>query len=318
MDEHTSTDQGMPEGQQPEPQYMEVRLFTGEEIFWPIWEEKSAPLEVQLGCTWHRCKFCDFANDERKVFGPAEVEAKAQLLSYMMPEATRVFLLGENPLSLPFYMLSGIFDIVANRLPTVSQISMYARFDDVLNKSDEELEWLADNGLVELHIGLESGCQDVLDFMDKGIDLQQAAVVCDKLRTLGIDYSFTMITGLGGKELSTRHASESAEFLNRVQPKHVWITGLLLWPNTPLFHIEREGGFEQLTFRERAEEVRAMVSGMELTDCEFVDSTVMGEYTVKGHFPDQKQEILAAFDKILAESGGDEIPPVPTKTYQRS
>lgn len=299
----------------PEEEYqsVEIRLFSREEIYRPIWEEESAPLEVQVGCSWHRCKFCDFANDELKLCSPFEVEARAQLLSIMMPEAQRVFLLGENPLSLPFYMLQGIFEIIADRLPMASEIAMYGRFDDVLAKTDEELTWLADNGLAEVHIGLESGCQAVLDFMDKGIDLNEAVLACDKLHALDIDFSFTMIGGLGGKALSHEHAVDSATFLNRVQPKRVWITGLLLWPETPLYRIEKEGGFEQVTFRERLVELRTMVEGLQLNNCEFVDSTVLGEYTVKGTLPEQKQDMLAAIDKLLELPGGDGVPPTPTR-----
>ena len=300
-------------------EYIEVRPFTGEQIFLPIWEEGSIPLEVQLGCGWHRCKFCDFANDPRHVFSLPEVAAKAQMLSPYMKDLPRVFLLGENALMLPTDHLREIFEIIGFYFPKVFQVSSYARFDDIARKSDEELEDLADRGLVELHIGLESGCQDVLDFMDKGIRLDEALEECKRLHDIGIDFTFTMIAGLGGAQLSARHALESAEFLNASQPKRIWITGLLLWPETPLFGIAQDGGFSQLTFRERLRETRDMVAACNLEDCMFVDSTVLGDYTVQGHFPDQKDVIVAAMDKLLeAEGPYDEVPPIPRKDAQPS
>ena len=295
-------------------EYIEVRPFTGEEIYLPIWEEGSVPLEVQLGCSWHRCKFCDFANDPRHVFSLQEVAAKAQMLAPYMQDRPRAFLLGENALMLPTNHLLEVLDIIEYYLPNVYQVSSYARFDDVIRKSMGELEELAGKGLCELHIGLESGCQEALDFMDKGIDLNEALQACERLRLLGIDYSFTMIAGLGGVELSDRHARESAAFLNAAQPKRIWITGLLLWPDTPLFQIAEAGGFAQLTFRQRLRETRDMVSGLDLRDCTFVDSTVLGDCTVQGHLPDQKDAILAAMDKLLeAEGPYDEVPPIPVK-----
>ena len=298
-------------------EYIEVRPFTGEQIFLPIWEEGSIPLEVQLGCTWHRCKFCDFANDPRHVFSIPEVEAKAQMLSPYMKDLPRLFLLGENPLMLPADYLYVIFDIISFYFPKVFQVASYARFDDIMRKSDEELEELADRGLAEVHIGLESGCQDVLDFMDKGIHLDEALEACKRLRKTGIDYSFTMIAGLGGTLLSDRHASESAAFLNEAQPNRIWITGLLLWPDTPLFGIAERGGFEQLTFRERLRETRSMVAALDLEDCMFVDSTVLGDFTVRGHLPDQKNDILKGMQYLLEKEGPyDEIPPIPQKNAQ--
>ena len=303
----------MGEEQQQEQQYIEVSLFSRDEIYLPIWEEHSAPLEVQVGCSWHGCRFCDFANDPYKVFSPPEVEAKAQMLAATMPGVRRVFLLGENPLSLPIYALRGIFEIIATFMPQVNQIAMYARFDDVMRKSDDELKELVAGGLVELHIGLESGCQAVLDLVNKGIDLSQAARACERLHDLGIDFSFTMIAGLGGRPLTRDHAHDSAAFLNLVQPKRIWVTGLLLWPNTPLFDMADRGEFEQLTFRERLAEMRSMVADLKLRDCTFVDSTVLGNYTVRGQLPDQKDDILAAMDQLLSQPGGDDVPPIPRR-----
>lgn len=296
-------------------QYIEVRPFTGDEIYLPIWEEGSIPLEVQLGCGWHRCKFCDFANDPRHVFSLAEVSAKAQMLAPYFKDRPRVFLLGENALMLPMDHLRCIMDIVAAYFPRSFQVACYARFDDVMRKSDDELEELADSGLCEVHIGLESGCQDVLDFMDKGIQLDEALEACRRLRAVGIDYSFTMIAGLGGTRFWERHADESASFLNAAQPKRVWTTGLLLWPDTPLNRIAAEGGFSQLTFRQRLLEVKRMVEKLHLEDCAFVDSTVLGDFTVQGHLPDQKEEILHAMNKLLELDGPyDAVPPIPVKS----
>ena len=297
----------------PSEGYLQVRLFSREEIYRPIWEEEAAPLEMQIGCGWHRCKFCDFANDPLHVFSLPEIDAKAQMLASVMPDATRVFLLGENPFMLPNETLLGVFDIVAHRFPYASEISMYARFDDVLRKTDAELEALADNGLAQLHIGLESGSQKILDFFDKGIRVEDALEACRRLHEHDIDFAFTMIAGLGGKQLTRTHSLESAEFLNRAQPRAVWVTGLLVWPNTPLAQMVADGEFQQLTFRERLEEMRAMVAGMQMDDCVFVDSTVLGTYTLQAELPRQKQALLDAMDHLLAQPGGDEIAPMPNR-----
>ena len=93
-------------------EFIEVRPFTGEEIYLPIWEEESIPLEVQLGCGWHRCKFCDFANDPRHVFSLPEVAAKAQMLAQYFNDRPRVFLLGENALTLPMDYLRVVMEII--------------------------------------------------------------------------------------------------------------------------------------------------------------------------------------------------------------
>ena len=297
------------------PDTIEVRLFSNEEIYLPLWEEGSAPLEVQLGCSWHRCKFCDFANDPLRIFSLPEIEAKAHMLSQMLPDAQRIFLLGENPLGLPYPLLEGIFDIVAQYFPQVNQVALYGRFDDVLGKTDEQLQALAQRGLVDVHIGLESGSQQVLDLMDKGIKLEDAAQACERLHRLGIRFSFTMIGGLGGRALSQEHALASARFLNLAQPARVWMVGLLLWPDTPLYQMAQAGEFEQLSFRERLLETRLMAEQLALNACTFVDSTALGQYTLRAQLPEQKELLLGAIDKLLALPGGEEYPPVPTRGH---
>ena len=290
-------------------EYLEVRLFSREEIYLPIWEEESAPLEVQLGCSWHRCKFCDFANDPYHVFSLPEIEAKAQMLASISEEKTRVFLLGENPLSLPMDHLLAIFDAIGFWMPQVNEIAMYARFDDVMRKTDAELGTLKERGLVELHIGLESGSQRVLDLLDKGIAIPTALRACERLHRIGIDFSFTMMAGAGGVALSDDHVRESVMFLNAAQPKRIWITGMLVWEGTPLAEMVKKGQITPCTFNKRLEEVFHMVASLRLDDCTFVDSTVMGQYTINGHLPEQRDGMLAAMRQVYGAPGGDEVSP---------
>lgn len=279
--------------------YREVSLYTGDEIYFPIWEEGSAALEVQLGCSWHKCKFCDFANDEYRVFSLPEIEAKAQMLATISQGKKRLFLLGENPFSQPTDRLEWIFNIADRWLPEIEEVAMYSRFDDVLRKTDAEIGALKERGLVELHIGLESGSQAVLDLMNKGITVVEALRACERLHRIGIDFSFTMMAGAGGRALSADHARESAMFLNAAQPKRIWVTGLLVWENTPLARMVEEGRFKPCSLEQRLMEMRDMCAGLELRDCTFVDSTVLAQYTIQGHFPEQKDAIVSTMEALL-------------------
>ncbi len=136
----------------------EVSLYTGEEIYRPFWENDSALLEVQLGCGWRKCKFCDFARDTFHLFPLEEIEAKVRLLVPYAQGRKRIFFLGENPFMLSTEKLMAIFDYIEMYMPWIEEVSMYARFDDVLRKSLDELKALRMRGLVNLHMGLESGC----------------------------------------------------------------------------------------------------------------------------------------------------------------
>lgn len=279
----------------------EVTLYTGETIYRPFWEKDSALLEVELGCGWHRCKFCDFARDPLFFFSMEEIEAKARLLVPFAEGKKRIFLLGENPFMLSAEKLFTIFGYIEFYMPWIEEISMYARFDDILQKTPEELLELRHRKLVHLHIGLESGCEKVLALMDKGVTARDGRTACHRLQDAGITYALTAIPGLGGTALTEEHIADTVDFLNDVQPKFLWLMGLKVWPNTPLEEMCRTGVFTPLTLEERLLELHRMVEQLNLTDCQFADTTVLNKYTLAGHFPEDKGKILYWTTKLLGQ-----------------
>ena len=45
-----------------------MELYTEKEVYRPFWEKDSALLETELGCSWHKCAFCDFTKDDFYIF----------------------------------------------------------------------------------------------------------------------------------------------------------------------------------------------------------------------------------------------------------
>ena len=169
---------------------------------------------------------------------------------------------------------------------------MYARFDDVLRKSVQELQVLRKHGICHLHIGLESGNDEVLLKMNKGVTAKQGKEACQMLRMAGITYSFTAIPGLGGVELSDVHARDTALFIDETNPERVWLMGLKVWENTPLYEMCRRGEFHPVSLERRLQEVISMVERLENFQGIFADTTVMDKYTVMGSFPKDKEKVL--------------------------
>ena len=58
-----------------------TQLYSEKEIYRPFWERNSAFLEVETGCSWHRCAFCDFARDSFSLFPIDEIQKKIELLA---------------------------------------------------------------------------------------------------------------------------------------------------------------------------------------------------------------------------------------------
>lgn len=282
-----------------------IPLYSSKEIYRPLWERDSAFLEVTTGCSWHRCAFCDFVNDPFEVFSLAEIEEKAILLAQIAKDKHRVFLLGENPFMLSTNKLMAILDIIHRHLPWIAEISMYARSDDIIRKSDTTLTALRKEGVVHLHIGLESGCDEVLKQMNKGVTSMQVKAACELLLQCQISYAFTIITGLGGKERSKCHVQDTISLLNITQPAALWINGLRVWPYTPLKNMLDNGQLNVLSPYERFLETYEILQNLELKNCLFADTTVMEKYTLLGVLPQNKKSLLTKARQIIAAYHND-------------
>ena len=277
-----------------------AQLYSSDTVYPPPLESKSALLEVTTGCSYRRCKFCDFPKDTFSISSMAEIARKIELLRLVIDGNPRLHLLGCNPFCLQTRQLLAILDMVHDRLPCVREVSMYARADDVLRKSETDLRSLAQAGLTDLHIGLESGSNAVLALHEKGETIEDMEAAMDALDACGIRYHLTAIPGLGGRELSREHAVKTAAVISRHRPMSVWCIALKVWPDTPLSRMVEEGEFKPLSFEEILREEREMVSRIDVKlPTLYVDSTVLNKYTIIGMLPAQKDVILQQMDMLL-------------------
>lgn len=275
-------------------------IYSHDTIYIPPQEEGSAPLEVALGCSWHKCTFCDFARDKFVIHPLDKIEHNIQILGQLQPYNSRLFLLGENAFVMSTDYLLKILELKDKYMPNVKTFSMYARVDDVLRKSREELILIKKKGLSSLHIGLESGSDPILLARNKGVNTQQMLSAFHILDEIGIDYHVTMIPGLGGRTFSTMHALETASFLNKIHPKTIWCLKLKLWGDTILCKEAELGQFDMMTPEEILLEERLMIENLTLKNCFYTDTTVLDTYTIQGVLPQQKQQLLDAIDYLLA------------------
>lgn len=277
-----------------------AQLYSGDTVYPPPLESRSALLEVTTGCSYRKCKFCDFPKDTFTIASMTDIGRKIELLRLVIDGNPRLHLLGCNPFCLHTRQLLSILAMIHDRLPCVQEISMYARADDILRKSSDELKALAGAGLTDLHIGLESGSNAVLTLHEKGETIEDIEEALYALERCGIHYHLTAIPGLGGKELSREHAIKTAAVISRHQPMSVWCIALKIWPDTPLSRMVQEGEFVPLSFREILAEEREMVSRIQVNyPTLYVDSTVLNKYTILGMLPQQKDSMLQQMDHLL-------------------
>lgn len=279
-----------------------AQLYTGDTVYPPPLESHSALLEVTIGCSYRKCKFCDFPRDGFAICSMTDIARKIDLLGLVIDGNPRLHLLGCNPFCLHTRQLLSILEMVHERLPCVREVSMYARADDILKKSETDLMTLARAGITDLHIGLESGSNAVLQLHEKGETIEAIEQALYALEKCGINYHLTAIPGLGGREFSREHAIRTAAVISRHRPLSVWCIMLKIWPNTPLARMVEDGSFLPLTPCETLLEEREMVSRIQAEyPCLYVDSTVLQKYTLMAILPEQKDSMLQQMDRLLTQ-----------------
>lgn len=279
-------------------------MYLHDEVYCPPQEEGSALLEVTQGCSWGKCAFCDFARDPFLILPRAHIERNLDTLAGLEPEAERMFFLGENVFVLETPKLSLLMALARGRMPRLREFAMYARTDDILRKPPAELAALAEQGLSDLYLGVESGSDPILLEMNKGVSAEQTLQAMQRLDEAGIGYAVTIILGLGGRAYRNLHAIETARLLNRAHPKSIWALALKLWPGTPLERLARRGQFEPMSPRELLFEERLLLENLSVDHCTYLDSTVMDVMTVQGELQRGKGAMLGILESILAQTQG--------------
>lgn len=275
-------------------------IYTHDTIYLPPSEEKNAALEVALGCSYGKCRFCDFAKDPFQILPMERIRRNMYILGQFRPNDHRLFLLGENAFVIDYETLRSIFDLTDTLMPNIHEFAMYSRIDDIARKTDEELSSLRKMGLCTLHIGLESGSDPILLEQNKGITSSDMIIQLDRLRKADIEYYVTIILGLGGRRFSKLHALETARLLNRVSPSDIWCLKLKLWEDTPLYQDARKGHFEMMNDAEMLWEERILLDNLNIKNCMFHDTTVLNMYTIQGRLPEEKDTLLDAIDVLLS------------------
>lgn len=263
-------------------------IYTHDTIYLPPHEETDAALEVSLGCSWHKCTFCDFAKDTFQLHPIERIEQNLRVLAALRPDDTRLFLLGENAFCMNTEKLLHIIELTSTYMPNIKEYAMYSRIDDILRKTDEELYLLRGKGVEALHIGVESGSDSILEERKKGITSAQTVEALLRLDKAGIAYYLTVIPGLGGQTFSYMNAIETARMLNKVHPRNIWCLKLKLWEDTPLYKEAKAGTFDMMTPEQIIKEERLLIQNLTVTDCLFEDTTVLDKYTIRGMLLNKK------------------------------
>lgn len=213
-----------------------------------------------------------------------------------------VFLQDGNNLMVKTSELVDLLTLLKNTFPEITRITSYARSKTIATKKTvEELQALRIAGLSRIHIGLESGSDNVLEFIRKGVTAAEHIDAGRKVKEAGISLSEYVIPGLGGKKLSQEHALETARVLSEINPDFIRLRTLRVVDGAGLDGKVASGEFEPINDEEVVREIRLMVENLEGIDSYFVSDHILNLLEeVEGKLPDDKAKMLAVMDRFLA------------------
>jgi len=222
--------------------------------------------------------------------------------NWLASGAKTCFLQDANTLIIRTPELIEIMKYLKETFPTIERLTSYARSKTCAKKSLQELKDLKEAGLSRLHVGLESGCDEVLEFMQKGVTAEEHISGGKKVVESGISLSEYVMPGLGGRKWSEKHALESARVLNEINPDFVRIRSLIVRKNSPLREKRESGQFEELSEDEVVNEIGLFIESLNCSS--FVASDQMSNllFEVEGKLPGDKEKILEAIKQYKNKS----------------
>ena len=274
-------------------------------IYRPPFEARSLLLQVTTGCSHNRCSFCTMYRNEQFGVEPLEqIEEDLQEAREYVPNVTRVFLENGDPFALSADRLEAIAVMIHEYLPKVETIAMYASIKNVIGKTDEELKRLRSYGINELNIGVESGLDDALRYMNKGYSAEQAVYELKRLGSAGIAYGANIILGCAGAELRHENAVATAALLNETKPYLIFTGTIHADPGCPLYENMKNGSFVESTFGEYLDEEEELLELIDLKDCYLFGLHPSNIVRMHGSLPGDKAAMLELIRERRAQLGG--------------
>ena len=269
-------------------------------VFRPPSEARSLIIQATIGCSHNKCTFCYMYKGEPFIIRDideviADLEEDREYFHYY----ERVFIADGDALVLKTEDLVKLIDYINENMPNVKRIASYATAADINRKSVEELKLLYEKGLKILYIGFESGDDEILKDIDKGLTTEDYIKAMDKCREVGFETSVTIIAGLGGREKWRQNAIGTAELITKTKPTYVSYLTMRIYKNAPIYKDYIEGRFEMPSPEEILYEMRVFLEHVDSEGTVFRSNHASNYVLLAGTLNEDRESLIAAIDDTL-------------------
>lgn len=219
-----------------------------------------------------------------------------------------VFLQDANSLIAKTPDLIAILDFLREKFPQIKRITSYCRSHTAARKTVSEFEQLKNAGLSRIHIGMESGSDEVLALINKGVTADIHIDAGQNIKQAGIELSEYFMPGLGGIKFTIQNALESAKVINAVNPDFIRLRTLHVVPGTALEDLVKNGEFQILSDDDIIREIGLFIENLKVHGIQLVSDHILNLLEeLEGRFPEDKPKILSIIKKYFELSAEERL-----------
>ncbi|MFH1605635.1 MAG: radical SAM protein [Pseudomonadota bacterium] len=196
-------------------------------------------------------------------------------------------------------------------LTSLTRVTTYARSKTLSKRKPEELRAIREAGLDRLHIGIETGDDELLTLIRKGVTPAEQIEGGRNAIAAGLQVSLYWMPDLGGRERWQQHAQHTANVLSAINPHYIRSRPLVPRPGTPIFDDVAQGRLTLSSPHQRLQELAHMIGSLDVTSRVCFDHAMNAWADRRGRllfrqdyegyrFPDEKALVLDRIQEGLA------------------
>jgi radical SAM superfamily enzyme YgiQ (UPF0313 family) len=269
-------------------------------IYRPPSEARSIILQVTVGCSHNKCSFCTSFKDKRfRIKDQASIETDLKKAARLYPKNKRLFIADGDALIMPMIYWQWLMPAIREHLPWVERIGVYATGRAIRKKTAEDLQWLRDNRLGIIYLGVESGDPETLAYVNKESTAEQLIEAGQKVKAAGINLSVTVLLGIAPTGQSLAHSQHTGQLLTAMDPDYVGALSVIMCEGTELEKLVHKGEHHILSSVEILMELREMLTNTELSKGLFMANHASNYLPLKVEMPQGKKEAIAILDAAI-------------------
>ena len=268
-------------------------------IFYPQDEMNTVLIPVTIGCLYNKCIYCSMYKDVE--YREVELNEIEMNLKHGYYYTEKVFLTGADPLGIGFEKMIKLLELIKTYYPVCGRVASYASVRSISKYTVEELSILHNLGLRLLYIGFETGRDDILKFVKKGHNREEAIKQAMKLNEANLIFDTIIMYGIGGEGKSIINAIDTANMINQFTTNRILTMNLQVFNGTELDLMIKREEFELADTKERLLEIRTLLEHLEPKKPTIFDTThPTNIINIKGTISEDKLNLLNIVNRKIA------------------